>query len=320
MRRPRGNVELSHKKSSTTDYEELTYDNAGNVTSRRLRDGQSIAFTYDLLNRPTRKDVPSGAYGEYDVSYAWDNLSRLTAAASDLGHVASFTYDALGRVTSETGPLGTKTMQYDLAGRMTRLSWPDAFQVGYSHLVTGEVSAITESPAGTPFTLATFTYDDRGRRTLLSRGNGTTTSYSYDPAHGLGTAFPSALARLVQDLGGGTADDLTLRFGYNPAGQIVGNHRDNDAYSFTAHANLSRADTHNGLNQILATGTTGVTHDARVSRLALRRAALLSVRPHGARERGSTWHPNARPRRTSKRISTATRGSSPCSNGARSCR
>ena len=37
--------------SSTSDYEELTYDAAGNVTAQRLRDGTSIAFTYDALNR-----------------------------------------------------------------------------------------------------------------------------------------------------------------------------------------------------------------------------------------------------------------------------
>lgn len=37
--------------SSTTDYEQLGYDPASNVTSRRLRDGQSIAFTYDNLDR-----------------------------------------------------------------------------------------------------------------------------------------------------------------------------------------------------------------------------------------------------------------------------
>ena len=53
--------------SSTTDYEQLGYDAASNVTSRRLRDATSIAFTYDNLNRPTLKDLPGS---EPDVTYA----------------------------------------------------------------------------------------------------------------------------------------------------------------------------------------------------------------------------------------------------------
>ncbi len=44
--------------SSTSDYEQLTYDAGSNVTSRRLRDGQSIAYAYDALGRLTLKDRP----------------------------------------------------------------------------------------------------------------------------------------------------------------------------------------------------------------------------------------------------------------------
>jgi len=62
---------------------------------------------------------------------------------------------------------GAKTSQYDLAGRRTRLTWNDGFYVTYDHLVTGETSAIKES--GTT-SLATFAYDDLGRRTMLTRG------------------------------------------------------------------------------------------------------------------------------------------------------
>jgi hypothetical protein len=47
------------------------------------------------------------------------------------------------------------------------------------------------------------------------------------------------------------------------ARQIATNTRSNDAYSFTALANQNRTDTHNGLNQVTATGSTSVSHDAR---------------------------------------------------------
>ena len=58
-------------------------------------------------------------------------------------------------------------MQYDLAGRRTRLTWPgSALYVDYDHLVTGEVSAIRENGATSGIgVLATYAYDDLGRRT-----------------------------------------------------------------------------------------------------------------------------------------------------------
>ena len=92
----------------------------GNITSRRLRDGNSIGFTYDALGRPTFKDLPGS---EPDVTFGYDLLGRLTSA-SQPGRTFSFTWDALGRQTGETTPLGTFASDYDAAGRRTRLTWP----------------------------------------------------------------------------------------------------------------------------------------------------------------------------------------------------
>ena len=61
--------------------------------------------------------------------------------------------------------------------------------------------------------LATFGYDDKGNRTSLARGNGTSTSYTPDAV--------SRLQTLTQTFPGSSANSLTLGFGYNPAGQIV---------------------------------------------------------------------------------------------------
>src|SRR6185295_149484 len=59
------NVAKGSGTSSSTDYEQLSYDANGNVTSRRLRDASSIGFTFDNLNRVTLKDLPGS---ETDVS------------------------------------------------------------------------------------------------------------------------------------------------------------------------------------------------------------------------------------------------------------
>jgi YD repeat-containing protein len=235
--------------SSTTDYEELTYDAGGNVTNLRLRDGTSIAMTYDALGRPTLKDLPGS---EPDVTYGYDLLGRLTSAATS-AETLTFTHDALGRQLTETGPLGTMTSTYDIAGRRTRLTYPGSFYVDYDHLVTGETSAIRENGATSGAgVLATFGYDALGRRTAIARGNGAATGYGYDAV--------GRLNQLTQDLSG-TTNDLTLTFSHNPAGQIVGTTRSNDAYSFTSLANAAVSDTHNGLNQVTQTGAANVAHE-----------------------------------------------------------
>jgi RHS repeat-associated protein len=232
--------------SSTADYEQLGYESlAGGGTSGlavafRNRANQTIGFGYDALGRLASKDRPGS---EPDVTYGYDLLGRMTSA-SQTGHSLGFTYDALGRKLSETGPLGTIASEWDLAGRRTKLTWPDGYWVGYDYLVTGEMTAIRESGATSGLgVLATFAYDQPGRRTLLTRGNGTTTGYGYDSA--------SRLSQLAHDIAGaGTSHDLTLGFTYNPASQIATATRSNDLYAWTAHGSGTTSTTTNGLNQI----------------------------------------------------------------------
>ena len=239
--------------SSTTDYEQLSYDASSNVTNRRLRDGQSIAFAYDNLNRPTLKDLPGA---EPDVAYAYDSMSRLTGA-SQTGSALSFTYDALSRNLTQAGPQGTVSSQWDLAGRRTRLTYPGGgLYVDYGYLVTGEMSAIRENGATSGIgVLATIAYDNLGRRNSLTFGNGASQNYSFDAV--------SRLTSLTANLAG-TANDLTTgSIAYNPANQIVGQDRSNDAYAWTGSVAVNRNYTSNGLNQLTASGAITPTYDAR---------------------------------------------------------
>jgi RHS repeat-associated protein len=102
--------------------------------------------------------------------------------------------------------------------------------------------------------LATYTYDNLGRRTGITRGNGTTTSYGFDNA--------SELTSLSHDLAS-TAHDMTLGFSYNPAEQIADTTRSNDTYAWPDSADINRAYTVNGLNQITTAGGGSMSYDAR---------------------------------------------------------
>jgi RHS repeat-associated protein len=223
--------------SSTTDYEQLGYDPAGNVTSRRLRDGNSIGYTYDVLNRRTFMDLPAtGITSDSDVTYSYDLVGHLLQAIDTNSHRATYTYDALGRGLSEASPWATKSMQYDLAGRRTRLTWQDGFYVSYDYDNVDEMTAIHEN-GGT--TLAGFGYDDLGQRTSRMLANGTSTSYGFDP-----------ISRLTSlSLAGGTNANAITLSSYSPAGEIGSRVASNDALAWTQGANANRGYVPNGLNQ-----------------------------------------------------------------------
>jgi len=224
------------------DYEELTYDAAGRVTQRRLRDGQMMGYGYDDNGNLTSHTRPGGWLGR---SYAYDNLGRTTSISSP-GYNIGLTYDALGRVTAQSAPQGAMSYQYDLAGNRTRVTWPDGFYASYEYDLAGAPVMVKENGS---VNLAAYGYDDLGRRRYVSRGNGTTTWYDYDAA--------SRLNYLSHDLTG-TAQDQTYTYSYNAAGQIISRTASNDAYRYVGGAAGTKTYGVNGLNQYTSVG--GVTH------------------------------------------------------------
>ncbi|HEU4962156.1 MAG TPA: RHS repeat-associated core domain-containing protein [Sphingomonas sp.] len=237
--------------SSTTDYEQLGYDANSNVTSRRLRDGTSIAYTYDALNRLTAKNLPGT---EPDVTYGYDLLGHPTSV-SQSGNALSFTYDALGHVLTETGPEGTLTSTWDTGGRRTKLLWPDGFYVNYDYDTLNEMTKVRENGAISGVgVLASYSYDNLGNRVGATYGNGTTSTWAPDAV--------SRLSSLVQNLAG-TTYDLTKSFTYNPASQIASSTSSNDSYAWNAAANVNRGYTTNGLNQYTVSGGVSLGYDTR---------------------------------------------------------
>lgn len=236
--------------SSTTDYEEYTYNTAGRMTGHRLRSGQSIAFTYDNLGRMTTRTPPSG---QLAVTYAYDLFGR-TISASQTGHTVSFTFDALGRQLTEVTPQGTISYQYDVAGRRARMTWPDGLYVTYDYNLANAVTHIRENGAASGAgVLATYTYDNLGRLAHIARGNGVTTSLAFNTS--------SQLSSMAHDLAG-TSQDQTLSFTYNKAGQILTRSMTNNIYQMTGLTNLDHNFTVNGLDQYL-TGPASYTYDTR---------------------------------------------------------
>lgn len=248
--------------SSTTDYEQLTYDANSNVTQRRLRDGGTVSFGYDNLGRVTSRTEN----GTLTRLYGYNLLGQLTNASwSGGGSAETLTYDALGRLAQRAQPYDTLTYQYNAAGNRTRVTWGDGFYAAYDYDTVGGVTAIRENGATSGVgVLASFTYDNLGRRTSMVRGNGSATYYGYDAI--------SRLSCLTLDLAGGgtpncspsaSGSDRAITFAYNPAGQIASTAQANDLYAWNGSVNTNRNYGVNGLNQYTSAGSTSFSYDGR---------------------------------------------------------
>ncbi|WP_297320660.1 RHS repeat-associated core domain-containing protein [Novosphingobium sp.] len=246
--------------SSSSDYVQLGYDAASNVTSYRTRRGETLAFVFDALGRMTGKTVPErsglSSTNTRDVFYGYDLLGRPAYARFDSasGEGISFAFDALSRMTSSTQAMDsanrTLSYQYDAAGRRTRMTWPDAGYIAFNYDVLNRPTSITDSASAT---LRSYVYANSGALASTGSGGGLAASYGYDAA--------GRLSSQGLDLSG-SASDITATFTYNPASQIASTTRSNDAYAWNGAYNVNRNYTVNGLNQMTAAGATSLSYDA----------------------------------------------------------
>lgn len=251
--------------ASTTDYEEYGYDANSNRTGLRKRDGSTITYQYDALNRNTVKVVPTrsglAATHTRDVYYGYDlrglqTYARFDSAAATADGVTT-TYDGFGRMTSSALTMDsvTRTLSYawDKNGNRTELSWPDATKTSYAYDGLGRITTLYQGAIGSTTNMVGYTYNDRALRATQTGRFSQTTTFSYDPVGRL-----NALSHNV----GGTAWDVAFSYGYTPAAQIAQQTRNNDAYVWSGHYNVDRTYAVNGLNQYTSAGSATFTYDA----------------------------------------------------------
>jgi RHS repeat-associated protein len=246
------------------DYEEYGYDANANRTSLRKRDGTTLNYVYDALNRVTQKTVPASvtlAPG-YSVFYGYDNRGLQTYArfGSATGLGVTNAYDGFGLLSSTTtnvdGTARTLLPLYDLNGNRTGSSTASSFGYAPAFDYDGldRMKAIREAMG----TVVTFAYDDAGRRSAMQtawpgQAPSASTSYLYDSV--------GRLSSLGHDLAG-TSGDQTFTFTYNADSQIQTRTGTNAAYASTAATNVVRPYAVNGLNQYSTVGPNSYTYDA----------------------------------------------------------
>ena len=236
--------------SNAADYEAvISYDAKGEVLTQRLRDGNQVVFTYDALGLVQTKSAPGLPTTYFTYDRAGRALSVTTGSSNGAG--VRYGYDGLGRLLSEATAVGTVGYGYDVNSNMTSITWPDGFRLNYGYDTTGAVTQVTEA---TGFSLANVGWDGLGRLSSIGRGNGASTSLSYDAA--------SRLSSLSHTFPASPAANISWGFGYTPSNQLQNKSVSNSSYLWTP-ATQSIAKAFDGLNRDSTIAALSNGYDAR---------------------------------------------------------
>ncbi len=196
-------------------------------------DGSETTFSYDELGREARVDHPDGTFvartwgpagptrledqaGHYAIAY--DSSARPGVVSYPDGSLLKLTYDRAGRLASRglgdemlsyeydpssnpirvTTAAGRAAIDYDEAGRVTRITLPNGARVMRGYDVAGNLTELTFVDALGGVRDIAYEYDRKGRLVRMVDGEATV-DYTYTPSGLLASETrtgPSAYERI----------------------------------------------------------------------------------------------------------------------------
>ena len=193
------------------DQKTFTYDLAGRPAVFTDQQGDTVTHAFDAANRLLSRAYhsASGARPDDTDTLTYDDAGRLLAAQSGrYNNSVTMAYgDGAGRLTSESLTVNftqarTYTVQslYDEAGHRTQITYPGNAVVKRSYNSRDLLEEIKYSDN----MVASFTYDDAGRRETRTLGDtpGTVTRWTYGRQDNLVTAIkaPSDTGSVTQSV------------------------------------------------------------------------------------------------------------------------
>jgi RHS repeat-associated protein len=118
-----------------------TWDELNRLTSTKFPDGTTLSNVYSRLDRVSFKDRMSNW-----TQYVYNDLRQLTSRTNANGHATVYEYcdcGALSSITEQNGgsPL-TTLLDYDLAGRRTKITYPDGFVQDYVYDISSHFGPV----------------------------------------------------------------------------------------------------------------------------------------------------------------------------------
>jgi RHS repeat-associated protein len=234
---------LSDARGTTT----YSY-NAANLTASVTTSGTTFQYTYDEAGQLVSRKLPDGSVA---TQYGYDKDSRLTNVTSGASTLGSYTYDkTTGAVTTALPGGVTNTLQIDAAGRPvsvqalrgttvltksqytldelgspTRIMNADGTTDSYAYTPLNRLAAVcyntTTCTPNTPTAAFRYSHSGDGNITSIAQPAGTT-NYSYDSAGRVTSRTGLKGAATYQyDADGNTVSDGTANYTWNAASQLT---------------------------------------------------------------------------------------------------
>ncbi|MGQ0824615.1 MAG: glycine-rich protein [Actinomycetota bacterium] len=172
-----------------TPFETFTYDDVGNLISRRDRRGHVTDFTFDKRNRVVRQLDPqlTGESGRGETRFEYDDAGNRVRTIDPIGAESRTTHDDLGRVRTQTavvrqpsgGPLSfTTTNDYDDLNNLRSVDDPTGVTTKYEYNAASQKTK-TRDDANNQ---TKFEYDAAGRLLRTIDPLNRTVEHTYDLA------------------------------------------------------------------------------------------------------------------------------------------
>jgi RHS repeat-associated protein len=225
-----GTISLPGACSPGANYESTiayTWDKGDRLQQANDSANGLITRTYDDLDRLVSETTPLTSPNA-GVTYTYDAADRRrTLTVAGQANSVSYDYDAASRLKGLTQGSTQVTLDYDPAGRRTRLKLPNGAEVSYEYDNSSRLTQITYALTGSSPTLS-YGYDAAGQRTSVGGTYARTglptalSSATYDPANRItnwnGTTWPGSR----WDPNGNLLTDGTDSYSWNARNQLTG--------------------------------------------------------------------------------------------------
>ena len=192
----------------------MTVDAAGRPTQIAVRNVAPISIGYDSHGR-----LASTTQSSHTSTLTYDPNGYQASFADALSHTMSFTNDAVGRPTLSVLPdnrqIGTT---YDGAGNATRLVVPSTEPHAFSFTPVNLLASYTPPSLSSSSPATLYSYDVDRKLTTVTRPDGVTLTYGYDPTTGRRTsiAYPQGTLSFAYDASTGNLQSTT-----SPSGEVT---------------------------------------------------------------------------------------------------
>ncbi|MBI3184179.1 MAG: hypothetical protein HYZ28_18760 [Myxococcales bacterium] len=218
-------TELDNPDTGLTRF---TFDDAGNLTAKedaKLRAvGAKIEYEYNF-NRLSKVDYPQSddVQFTYGAPGAPENGAGRVVQVVDESGIETRGYGKLGEIIRTTRLVSvlpgkdveyTSRFSFDSFGRMLSLVYPDGEVLSYQYDRGGLLKSADGDSFGTVTSyLKSLEYDEFGQRVEMELGNGSTTTYAYQP-------LTRRLSTLATTLPSGTKLQ-NITYGYDKVGNVT---------------------------------------------------------------------------------------------------